>query len=134
MIYIVYLCIVNCIFLLIMYFILDRINVLSLRMIAGNYVVKLYIRINYKASWKHSTTMQYRGVQYYIDSGWLGDQYWAEANKRQYWLTDHPLFVIFYIKITLIMGTGPKSPIKRDGRCNLTFPTFRMINLLPVSF
>ena len=58
----------------------------------------------------------------------------AEANKRQYWLTDHPLFVIFYTKITLIMSTGPKSPIKRDGRCNLTFPTFRMINLLPVSF
>ena len=36
----------------------------------------------------------------------------AEANKRQYWLTDHPLFVIFYTKITLIMGAGPKSPKK----------------------
>ena len=58
----------------------------------------------------------------------------AEANKRQYWLTDHPLFVIFYTKITLIMGMGPKSPIKRDGICNLTLSTFRMINLLPVSF
>ena len=36
----------------------------------------------------------------------------AEANKRQYWLTD--LFVIFYTKITLIMGAGPKLPLKLD--------------------
>ena len=58
----------------------------------------------------------------------------AEANRRQHWLTDHPLFVIFYTKIILIMGAVPKSPIKRGGRCNLTFPTFRMVNLLPVNF
>ena len=54
----------------------------------------------------------------------------AEANKRQYWLTDHPLFVIFYIKITPIMGAGPKSPIKRCDGCIFTFPIFRMVNLL----
>ena len=58
----------------------------------------------------------------------------AEANKRQYWLTDHPLFVIFCTKIAPIMGVGPKLPMKRGDGCNLTFPTFRMVNLLPVSF
>ena len=57
----------------------------------------------------------------------------AEANKRQYWLTDHSLFVIFYTRITLTMRAGPKSPIKRGGRYNCTFSTFRTVNLLPVS-
>ena len=51
------------------------------------------------------------GSMYYIDSGWLGDEYCLLlsqavilANKRQYWLTDHPLFVIFFTKITPFLG------------------------------
>ena len=64
----------------------------------------------------------------------IGRSLTAEANKRQYWLTDHPLFVIFYAKITLIMGAAPKLPLTRGGRCDLTFTPFRMVNLLPVTF
>ena len=38
----------------------------------------------------------------------------AEANKGQYWSPNHPLFVIFFIKITPFIGTRiPKKEVRR---------------------
>ena len=63
-----------------MYFILDRINVLSLRMIAGNYVVKLYM-FYLLYSWCIDNTTYYNLTFGFIMRGDINFYYKFCSNK-----------------------------------------------------